>query len=318
MKKIMPIFACALVAVVSCGADTTDPEPVGVADSALIVCLDLPDVDLDLFCDKIDNCPDVCNPYQEDTDCDGVGNACDNCPHKPNPYQKDTDYDGVGDACDNCPYVANPGQGDTDGDGKGNACDDCPCDGCGSSSTTTGGAGGAGTGGAGTGGVVTSTTGSAGTGGAGGAGGTGTGGAGGAGGSDCNDDDTCGCTLTQGYWRTHSIFGPAPYNATWALVGENTPFFLSGQTYFQALTTPPAGNMYYVLARQYIGAKLNGLTGASTSDIDSEFAAATDLFETFTPAQVGSSAALEAQFEDLAGDLADYNEGDTGPGHCSG
>jgi hypothetical protein len=263
-------------------------------------------------------------PYQEDTDCDEVGDACDNCPSTQNPYQEDTDCDGVGDACDNCPYVANPGQEDTDGDGMGDACDDCPCDECGSSSssTTTGGAGGAGTGGAGgTGGVVTSTTGSAGVGGAGGVvtgstGSTGAGGAGGAGG-DCDDDDTCGCTLTQGYWRTHSMFGPAPYNATWALVGENTAFFLSGRTYFQALTTPPAGNMYYVLVKQYIGAKLNGLTGASTSDIDSELATATELFQTYTPAQVAASAALEEQFEDLADALADYNEGDTGPGHCS-
>jgi hypothetical protein len=75
--------------------------------------------------------------------------------------------------------------------------------------------------------------------------------------------------------------------------------------------------MYYVLARQYIGAKLNGLTGASTADIDSELATATGLFEKYTPAQVAADAALEAQFEDLAGELADFNEGDTGPGHCS-
>ena len=280
MKKIVPFFACALVAVVSCGTNN-DPEPVDVADSSLMICLGLPDLDLDLFCDAVDNCPDVCNPSQEDTDCDGVG-----------------------DPCDNCPYVANPGQEDTDGDGMGDACDDCPCDGC--SSSSSGSASGS-----------SSTGGTGGAGGTGGTGGAGTGGAGGAGGSDCNDDDTCGCTLTQGYWRTHSSFGPAPYNATWALIGENTTFFLSGKTYYQALTTPPAGNMYYVLVKQYIGAKLNGLTGASTDDIDSEFATATGLFQTYTPAQVAADADLEEQFEDLADELADFNEGDTGPGHCS-
>lgn len=29
-----------------------------------------------------------------------------------------------------------------------------------------------------------------------------------------------GCTLTQGYWKTHSRYGPAPYDTTWAKVGR--------------------------------------------------------------------------------------------------
>ena len=40
-----------------------------------------------------------------------------------------------------------------------------------------------------------------------------------------------GCTYTQGYWKTHSRYGPAPYDTTWAKVGEDTPFYLSGQSY---------------------------------------------------------------------------------------
>ena len=37
-----------------------------------------------------------------------------------------------------------------------------------------------------------------------------------------------GCTLTQGYWKTHSEYGPAPYDDTWALLpaGADSPFFL--------------------------------------------------------------------------------------------
>jgi len=61
-------------------------------------------------------------------------NCDDNCPYTYNPYQTDTDGDGVGDVCDNCRYVYNPDQLDSDShkdDNKsvrgrqhyGNACD---------------------------------------------------------------------------------------------------------------------------------------------------------------------------------------------------
>jgi hypothetical protein len=75
-----------------------------------------------------------------------------------------------------------------------------------------------------------------------------------------------GCTLTPGYWKTHSQRGPAPYDNTWALLGadeESTTFFLSGQTYYEVLWTAPAGNVYYILAHAYIAAELNQLNGAS-------------------------------------------------------
>ena len=131
-----------------------------------------------------------------------------------------------------------------------------------------------------------------------------------------------GCSLTPGYWKTHSSFGPAPYDDTWALLasGANTIFYLSGASYYTVLWTPPTGNAYYVLAHAFIAARLNGLNGADTSAITSELAAAHTLFQSYTPAAIGAlrgNNPLRAQFIALAGKLDQYNNGIIGPGHCS-
>ena len=72
-----------------------------------------PDKDGDGVANGVDNCPEVANPDQTDTDGDGTGDACD----------RDDDNDGINDENDNCPLVANPNQADFDNDGIGDACE---------------------------------------------------------------------------------------------------------------------------------------------------------------------------------------------------
>jgi hypothetical protein len=132
-----------------------------------------------------------------------------------------------------------------------------------------------------------------------------------------------GCTLTQGYWKTHSSFGPAPYDDTWALLlpsGPNSIFFSSGKTWYQVFWTPPAGNAYYNLAHQYMAAKLNILNGADPAAAQAALDTATTLFNKYTPAQIAvlkGNSSIRKQFIDLASILDNYNNGYIGPGHCS-
>ena len=141
--------------------------------------------------------------------------------------------------------------------------------------------------------------------------------------SDCTIEENVicdgSCTLTPGYWKTHSSYGPAPYDATWANIGENTVFFLSGKSYYQVLWTPPAGNVYYNLSRAYIAAKLNILNGATVpQNVQAAYDAATAIFTAYTPTQVGAfKGANRNQVISLASTLDSYNNGLIGPGHCS-
>ena len=105
--------------------------------SCVTKCRNRKDPDGDDVAKKTDNCPDVANPDQADSDGNGVGDACDvpdddgdgtpnesdNCPSLSNPDQADSDSDGVGNACDNCVSNANPGQEDMDSDNVGDACE---------------------------------------------------------------------------------------------------------------------------------------------------------------------------------------------------
>lgn len=130
-----------------------------------------------------------------------------------------------------------------------------------------------------------------------------------------------GCTLTLGYWKTHSVYGPAAHpDDTWYLLaatGPDTPFYLSGKTWYQAFWTAPQGNAYYNLAHQYMAAKLNVLNGASTTAaVSSAMSWAESFFSTYTPSSTLSKS-VRQQVLAAASTLDQYNNGVIGPGHCS-
>lgn len=129
-------------------------------------------------------------------------------------------------------------------------------------------------------------------------------------GEDAGDDggDGEGCTLTQGYWKTHNVEGRAKTDP-WPL-SEDTE--LCDQRWVDILWTPPKGDAWYILAHQYIAAELNVASGAST---DAELDAALDDAEALL---IQCSIAPEDRDEAIAlsGLLDDFNNGLVGPGHC--
>lgn len=136
-----------------------------------------------------------------------------------------------------------------------------------------------------------------------------------------------GCTLTPGYWKTHSHHGPAPEDDAWfnlgdvdgdgILEGADELFFSSGLTYYQILWTPPSGgNAYLILAHAYIAAKLNIVNGAATTpEVDAAIAWAEAFFPGKTPSTTLSRTLRNAAIA-RATTLDNYNNGLIGPGHC--
>jgi hypothetical protein len=137
--------------------------------------------------------------------------------------------------------------------------------------------------------------------------------------------ETGGCTLTQGYWKTHSEFGPAPYDNTWAELpgglGASTLFLNTTVTWYNLFWTPPSGgNAYIQLAHQWMAATLNVLAGAD-APAGGILATAQTLMTNNPGCRTGSCpASVRNQMRSLASTLDSYNNGTLpgGPEHCDG
>jgi len=117
-----------------------------------------------------------------------------------------------------------------------------------------------------------------------------------------------GCTLTQGFWKTHNRYGVAKQDP-WP-IDEDTE--LCGQTWTDLLQTPPRGDAWLILVHQWIAATLNVASGA---DASAEVAAALSEGEALllTCAATGDDRATAVQLSEL---LDSFNNGGEGVPHC--
>ncbi len=118
-----------------------------------------------------------------------------------------------------------------------------------------------------------------------------------------------GCTLTQGYWKTH----PESWPVSSLDLGSNS---YSQSELLAILETPVKGNGLISLAHQLIAAKLNVAAGADDSAIADAIADADDLIGALGVPPIGDGTLSTQSTSYLVGVLDGYNNGQSGPGHC--
>jgi hypothetical protein len=121
-----------------------------------------------------------------------------------------------------------------------------------------------------------------------------------------------GCAYTQGYWKTHADI-EKKYDSTWDLVGGPYAELLnSGLWWIDVFNTPPkGGNPWYILAHQYMAAKLNFYWGADTTMVDEYITKAEMLLSTYPPASdfKKDPSVPTAEFISTAAMLDTFNNG---------
>jgi hypothetical protein len=135
----------------------------------------------------------------------------------------------------------------------------------------------------------------------------------------CGGGNQGGCTLTQGYWKTHGPTGCSTGNNEneWAVnsLTLGTVVYADGDL-CAILNTPAQGNGLISLAHQLIAAKLNVAKGADPTAAAPCIAAADALIGGLVVPPSGSGFLNPSATSSLTTCLTNYNEGATGPGHC--
>jgi hypothetical protein len=127
-----------------------------------------------------------------------------------------------------------------------------------------------------------------------------------------------GCTLTQGFWKNHGLNSPGNQENEWPVNHLTLGTVNYTQLQLQSILDEPVkGNGLISLAHQLIAAKLNIANGADPTAISSTITAADNLIGGKVVPPVGNGSLTPAQVSALVTALTNFNEGTTGPGHCS-
>jgi len=116
------------------------------------------------------------------------------------------------------------------------------------------------------------------------------------------------CTYSHGYWKNHPESWPVSSLDLGALT-------YSQEELLEVLDTPPRGDATYILAYQWIAAKLNVAQGADESALATTISDADSWFGE-NPLGSDPSNPVRAEGIDYANRFDEYNNGQIGPGHC--
>jgi len=132
------------------------------------------------------------------------------------------------------------------------------------------------------------------------------------------DCGTTGCTYTQGYWKTHGPVGCNPSSGAnlWPADIQTNGLTIGGVLYTQdqlcSILNTPAGGTNLAVAHQLIAALMNIANGSDGSTVQSCIDAAQTYLATY-----GLNGKISSDGSNLVTCLTNFNEGATGPGHCS-
>ncbi|MFC0876151.1 hypothetical protein ACE01N_06135 [Saccharicrinis sp. FJH2] len=131
-----------------------------------------------------------------------------------------------------------------------------------------------------------------------------------------------GCTLTPGYWKTHSSES-GKYDIKWTNLPdldqdgnneyEKEIFYTSDMTYLEVISSPTVSSCYIILGRAFGAAYLNILAGSDPSAVTDEISQAMELLSGYS---IETAEEAREIFLSVASTLDKYNNGIIGPGHC--